>query len=66
MNILTVTMRLLLSYIDADLAGAVNINDEMKKLSQALLINVVPLNGKQYLSSLKKIYKIGLMIFYLE
>jgi hypothetical protein len=35
-------MRLSLSDLDAGLAGAVNINDEMERLSQALFINVVP------------------------
>ena len=42
MNILTDTMRLSLSDLDAGLAGSVNINDDMEKLSQALFINVVP------------------------
>ena len=42
MNILTDTMRFSLQDLDAGLAGAVNINDEMEKLSQALFINVVP------------------------
>lgn len=42
MDILTDTMRLSLSDLDTGLAGAVNINDEMERLSQALFINVVP------------------------
>ena len=42
MNILTDTMRFSLQDLDAGLAGAVNINDEMEKLSQALFINIVP------------------------
>ena len=35
-------MRLSLTDLDAGLAGSVNINDDMEKLSQALFINVVP------------------------
>ena len=42
MNLLTDTMRLSLSDLDAGLAGSVNISEDMEKLAQSLFINVVP------------------------